>query len=143
MGFCSLNPNPQTPSTAMRTLEDQIATIIERIKSKDKDLQLFFDLSTDILCIADKEVYMYISDTYTKATGWRKEEIEGSPWIDFIHPDDIPSTEEAANSLFVEEKYIYNFINRILCKDGTYIRILWNSSPDKNGRTHSVGRIIE
>jgi len=49
-------------------------------------------------------------------------------FLDFVHPDDLPSTLKALDNLKNQE-IVLGFLNRYRCKNGTYKWIEWNSYP--------------
>ncbi len=64
-----------------------------------------------------------------KVLGYTAEEIEGCPFLDFIHPDDVPKTRNAFNQIS-RGIPVLNFVNRYRCKDGSHEWLSWNSVPE-------------
>ncbi len=89
----------------------------------------FFDLSSDILCIAGFDgFFKKVNSAMVKTLGWSEEELLSRPWIEFVHPDDRPLT-DAARQIQREGEQVFNFKNRYQCKDGSYHWLSWNSLP--------------
>jgi PAS domain S-box-containing protein len=100
-------------------------------KSTELELNQFFRLSNDLLCIADFSGFLTkLSVGWRKIFGYSHEEMSSVPFISFVHPDDEEKTLNAFNEL-IHGEFIIGFENRYRCKDGTYRTLSWNASPDK------------
>ncbi len=92
------------------------------------ELERFFTISLDLLCIADLEGYFRrLNPAWKDTLGYAASELEGVPFLNFIHPDDIDLTLASVSDLAKQRK-IPNFINRLRAKDGSYHHIEWRSS---------------
>ena len=93
------------------------------------ELDLFFDLSPDLCCIATAEGYfLKVNKAWENALGYTSKELISRPYLDFVHPDDFEKTREAMDKLTSGED-LTNFVNRYVCKDGTYRWLEWSASP--------------
>ncbi|MBF0516896.1 MAG: PAS domain S-box protein [Nitrospirae bacterium] len=92
-------------------------------------LKRFFDLSIDMLCIAEIDGYFKVlSPSFEKTLGITLDELMSKPYIEFIHPDDRQATIHVAE--YASKGIpVYNFHNRYLCKDGTYKYLSWTALP--------------
>ena len=106
--------------------------ITERKKAEkefmDQKLELdnFFSLSTNLLCIADISfTFKKLNLEWQKIFGYSIEELALYRFIDLVHPDDIEQTLNAMTILSTEQP-ITNYRNRYRCKDGNYIWIEWH-----------------
>ncbi|MEJ1715028.1 PAS domain-containing protein, partial [Escherichia coli] len=64
------------------------------------DASLFFNLSPDILCIFRFDgTFRTLNPAFTGILGWTVDEAMQKPWLEFIHPDDIEKTIQAAEEL--------------------------------------------
>ena len=60
------------------------------------ELNQFFALSLDMLCIANMQGYIYrLNHAWEKTLGYTLDEIRSKPWVEFVHPDDRPKALEA------------------------------------------------
>jgi PAS domain S-box-containing protein len=102
-----------------------------------------FNLSIDMLCIAGFDGYFrQLNPAWSKTLGWSNEELLSKPWIEFAHPEDRDATETAGFDL-IEGKPIHGFENRLICKDGSYRWISWNSFPlPEEGLIFGVARDV-
>lgn len=93
------------------------------------DVEHFFDLALDLLCIADMNGnFLRLNRSWENTLGYSLSDLLGSNFTDLIHPDDVALTAEALKIL-KSQKPITNFINRYRCKDGSYRWIEWRSAP--------------
>ncbi|HEY9123644.1 MAG TPA: PAS domain S-box protein, partial [Bacteroidales bacterium] len=96
---------------------------------------IFFILpncAIDLLCIANIDGHFErLNQEWQNTLGYTLDELEGKRFLDFIHPEDIPSTLEIISQL-ESQKVILNFTNRYRCKDGSYRWIEWRSYPNGN-----------
>ncbi|HEY0922070.1 ATP-binding protein [Rheinheimera pacifica] len=94
------------------------------------ELQQFFSLSRDILCIANKQNYFErVNAAFSRITGYSETELLSRPYTDFIHPDDLIST-DAEVSEQQQGRVTSGFCNRYRHKNGHYITLQWSSVLD-------------
>jgi PAS domain S-box-containing protein len=106
------------------------------------DIHRFFDLSLDVMGIANAEGhFVEINPAFERTLGYSLAEFTARPFMDFVHPDDVDATGEKFAALTAEENVV-GFENRYRCKDGSYRWLLWSASPMKNGLTYAVARDI-
>lgn len=88
-----------------------------------------FNLSIDMLCVAGFDgFFKQINPSWGRVLGWSETELLGSPWLDFVHPNDRDRTVQALTQLSAGEP-VYDFENRYRCKDGSYRWISWTTFP--------------
>src|SRR5579859_7046620 len=93
--------------------------------SSSQEFQDFIDLSIDLLCIAGFDGYLKeINRAWEVMLGYSREELLSKPYMDFLHPDDRPTT-SAAQRLVESGQSLINFENRYIDINGNYHRILW------------------
>ena len=98
-----------------------------RTGSEKIDMDKFFNLAQDLLCIANLEGYFVkLNLEWERTLGYKISELEGVKFLDFVHPDDINETLNTIQDLSIG-KTISNFTNRYKCKDGSYKWIEWRS----------------
>ena len=94
-----------------------------------QELDRFFTLSHDLLCIAGFDGYFKrLNPAWERTFGFTTAELTARPFMEFIHPDDRePTRAQAARQAGGLEAM--SFENRYLCKDGTYRWLQWNARP--------------
>jgi PAS domain S-box-containing protein len=107
----------------MTVIGSQISQFIER-KKAEEERDLFFTLSLDLLCIADMRGFRRVNPSFCKTLGYSEAELTSRPFLDFVHPDDLPATENAVAEL-QQGKDVIRFENRYRCKDGSYRWLSW------------------
>ncbi len=131
-----------SPNGRLLFLEGFIADITERVRAED-ERDRFFNLSADMLCIADFKGFLrQVNPAWQKTMGWTPEELLSKPFQEFVHPDDRKNTEGAMECL-VRGEELTNFENRYVCRDGSYRWLSWKASPlVKDGLVFAVARDI-
>ncbi|MGV2830648.1 PAS domain-containing protein [Myxosarcina sp. GI1(2024)] len=92
------------------------------------ELEQFFQLSSDLLCIAGTDGYFkHLNPAWTKILGYSKAELLAKPYLEFVHPEDRSATIAEAKKLKTGCQTV-EFQNRYCCKDGSYRWLSWNST---------------
>jgi PAS domain S-box-containing protein len=99
-------------------------------KQMEEDLNRFFALSIDMLCIAGFDGYFKrLNPAWEKTLGWTNETMLAKPYMEFVHPEDREATLAAARKIVDAGGEVVLFENRYLCKDGSYKWLVWNAAP--------------
>lgn len=94
-----------------------------------RERERFFDLSLVLFCIADNNGYfLEVNPAWEKLLGYTKQELISTPYLEFVHPDDLEITKSESQKVQAGAKSI-QFENRYRTKDGSYRHLLWNSIP--------------
>ncbi len=111
-----------------------IALDISKSKHAEEELNRFFNLVPDLVCVASTDGYFKkLNAEWEKAVGYSVEELLSKPFDSFIHPDDVEMTyREIENQ--ITGKATSNFTNRYLCKNGEYKWLEWVASPSPDGK---------
>jgi PAS domain S-box-containing protein len=101
----------------------------ESLRRKTEELDQFFNVSLDLLCIANTDGYfLRLNPAWERTLGYTREELMAKRFLDFVHPDDVDRTRENVSTLASQQK-VFSFENRYRCKDGTYRWLEWSSAP--------------
>ncbi|MEO9180567.1 MAG: PAS domain S-box protein, partial [Acidimicrobiales bacterium] len=107
------------------------------------DMGEFFWNSTDLMSILDDAgIWRVVNSAWPNAMGWSLGDLQGKPFTELIHPDDIEATMATFNHLkSAPDVSVVGFRNRQRRRDGAYRWIEW-SSQGRNGAIFSAGRDI-
>jgi PAS domain S-box-containing protein len=101
----------------------------ESLGQKTEELDQFFSLTPDLLCIANTSGYfLRLNPAWERVLGYSREELTAGRFLDFVHPDDLAGTREAVSRL-ASQREVIRFENRYRCKEGTYRWLEWTSAP--------------
>jgi len=112
-------------------------------KRAERERDQFFDLSLDIMCVANFDGYfMRLNPAWQSKLGFTTQELCAKPFMDYVHPDDREATLAAMGTLGSGQNIIA-FENRYRCKDGSYKWFLWNASPSPaDGLIYATARDV-
>jgi PAS domain S-box-containing protein len=100
---------------------------LDTLKKRNEEVEFFFDLSLDLLFIANTDgFFIELNPQWEAVLGYTLAELKETPFISFIHPDDIKASKTAMDEL-ISQKPLINYINRYRCKDGSYRYLEWRS----------------
>lgn len=87
-------------------------------------------VSPDMMCILDQEGrFVAINPAWQPTLGWAAEEIIGSPYVTFLHPDDLERS-MAAFAVVKSGQPVLRFENRYRRKDGGHRWFSWVAVPE-------------
>ncbi|MFM9438482.1 PAS domain S-box-containing protein [Janthinobacterium sp. CG_23.3] len=121
-----------------------ISQIIDISKQKraESDRDAYFDLSPDLLAIADSKGFLvHVSPAWTDLLGWTKSELTSKPSLDFVHPEDHSRTVAEAASLYAGNATV-GFRNRYIHRDGGIHWIEWNARIVTSDRFYCAARDV-
>jgi diguanylate cyclase (GGDEF)-like protein/PAS domain S-box-containing protein len=110
--------------------------------SQKYDLERFFELVPNLLCIAGIDGYFKkVNPAFSKLLGWSEKELLSISIFDLIDPDDISATKEEFSKLS-KGKPIISFRNRFRCADGSFKSLEWKVYPEKNDILFAVAHDV-
>ncbi|HSR13576.1 MAG TPA: PAS domain S-box protein [Thermodesulfobacteriota bacterium] len=99
------------------------------LRDKTQELDQFFNLSPDLLCIADDQgFFLRLNPAWARMLGYTREELMAKPFLDLVHADDRDRTREMMARLALQRE-VSSFKNRYRCKDGSYRWLEWAAAP--------------
>lgn len=115
--------------------------LTDRVRA-ERELDRFFDLSLDLLCIANTDGYFKrINLAFCRTLGWSEAEILARPFIDFVHPNDRPATLREVEKSSRGQPTLH-FENRYQCKDGSWRWLSWKGMPQPGGFMFGTARDV-
>lgn len=124
-----------------RTFND-MADELERRMEQLHQFRRFFDVTIDLMCIADTDGYFRKTNpAFERELGWTPEELDGRLFLDFVHPDDLDKTLHEVAKLS-EGIPTISFENRYRCKDGAYKLLRWTSYPEGDV-LYAIARVLD
>jgi two-component system, sensor histidine kinase and response regulator len=120
----------------------QIGLFVEQ-KRAQEELDRFFTLSIDLLCIANFNGYFVrLNPAWETTLGISRDELLAKPWLEFVHPDDREATVNALTTI-VNDTLLWAFENRYRCADGSYKWLQWTSYGYRDlGLIYAVARDV-
>jgi len=104
-------------------------------KHAESERDRLFNLSTDLICVANYEGYFtQVNPAWNRTLGWTATEMTSRPWLDFVHPEDHPASHNVGQEL-VDGQTVLHFENRYRHKDGSYRWLQWNAFPVTEAQT--------
>ena len=114
-----------------------------RRQRAEAELDRFFTLSLDFLCIASADGYFKrASPAVTDILGWSVEEFLARPFMSFVHPDDAAATLREIDKQIVAGEKVMQFENRYQHKDGSWRVLSWRSVPQPGGLMYATARDV-
>ncbi|MGH9450221.1 MAG: PAS domain-containing sensor histidine kinase [Terriglobia bacterium] len=105
---------------------------LHSLAGKPEELDPFFTVSLDLLCIANMDGYfLRLNPEWETTLGYRIDELHNKRFVEFVHPDDIAFSLDVLFGLASQRKAI-DFMNRYRCKNGTYRWLQWRAAPAGN-----------
>lgn len=105
-------------------------TELERNIEQLKEYKYFFNNNHDLCGIANMEGHFeFVNANFAKILGYTEKEFCETAFIELIHPDDIPATVQEYEKL-KSGALVINFVNRYRKKDGSYLYLDWNATPN-------------
>ena len=132
---------PQDGRAVAKTVTAQLEADLNR---SALDLARFFELSPDMFCLASLDGYFQrVNENFTRVLGFSKAELVSRPFLDFVHPDDLPQTLLQMGKLS-HGLPVVRFKNRYRDVDGNYRWFEWTAkSIPEEGVIFAIARTDE
>ncbi|MEH2509380.1 PAS domain S-box-containing protein [Nitrobacteraceae bacterium AZCC 1564] len=128
--------------TISAELEALNTTLAERVQEKTRERDRIWNVSRDLLLVADLDgTPRSVNPAWTKTLGWTEQELlrDGRPdWLE--HPDDREKAMAELDNLNQGRPTI-RFENRLRHRDGSYRWFSWTAVPDA-GQIYAVARDV-
>jgi PAS domain S-box-containing protein len=108
-----------------------VEDITER-RQTEEEYERFFNQSLNPMIIGGFDgMSKRVNPALVERLGFTADELLGTSFFDFVHPDDLPKARETLRSLAAGTKHVELEI-RSRCADGSYRWMLWNLSPSSD-----------
>lgn len=105
------------------------------------ELEAIYELSSELIAASTADGrFRRVNRAWEKALGYTTDEIAGKPWLDFVHPEDVAKTIEAARAMSTAD--LGQFVNRYRHKDGHWVQLSWRATSWSGGLTYSIARVV-
>lgn len=139
-GVRNLCPDEGIPLDVSELLESCRRELEDEAQQSDAAARVFFDLSLDILCIADQDAhFLRVSPSFERSLGYDPVDVMGKNVMDFVHPDDREAT-RAASQAARQGRPLKNFENRYMAKSGDVRILRWVYVTSIAGRVYAIAR---
>ena len=102
--------------------------IEEALEASAKREAALIEHAVDVICSVDAEGrFVTVSPASKRVFGYGPNELIGRQFADFIVPDDVAKSNEAAARIIAGEAAI-DFENRYLHKDGSEVHVMWSAA---------------
>ena len=117
------------------------ATLAERVEEKTRERDRIWNVSQDLLLVADRNgIWQTVNPAWTRTLGWSEAELlnRTSEWLE--HPDDGGITRAHVKKLSADDTTV-RFESRFRHKDGSYRWLSWTGVSDDD-RIYAVARDV-
>src|SRR5262249_21322314 len=128
-------------SESLEALRELNETLEQRVEAETRERLHVWNVSQDLLVVADLEgKYLSVNPAWTATLGWSEADLLGKTSRRLLHPDDVEKTRAEINRLAAGQKTV-RFESRFRDKHGSYHWFSWKAAPDR-GRLYGVGRDV-
>jgi len=108
----------------------------------EQERDRLFDLSLDMLCVANKDGYFTrVNPAFSRILGWSEKELVGRPFLELVDPVDQRKTLQELDQLTAGQPSL-TFENRYLCKDRSRRILSWTGVPQPDGLVFATARDV-
>jgi PAS domain S-box-containing protein len=119
----------------------QRQAIHDALEDSRKELERFFDLSSDLLGIGGPPAYWKrINHAFERTFGYSSQELLARSFLDFVHPNDLGVVRKVLGEV-QQSRGRTQFEHRIISRDGSVRWLDWNVVPDR-GLLYVAGRDV-
>ena len=102
----------------------------------------FFHEAPLLLCLANREGWLTsVGGPWERTLGWTGQELTATPFLTFVHPEDVPATMTELERLGRGEASL-RFVNRYRRKDGGWATLQWHAHASADGTLLAIAQDI-
>jgi PAS domain S-box-containing protein len=114
----------------------------EREAQRAYERARFFELSLDMVCIADAAgAFVHLSPAFSSTLGFTREQLLGRSTLDFVHEEDRTVTAQLLRD-FASKAGTCEFTRRFRCHDGTFRWLQWRWAASPGGMNYAIARDV-
>lgn len=121
---------PPTDGTSNYSNMELLKKLSTRLTETESELSIFWNLTPALNIICKGTIIKKLSPSWVDHLGYALEDMLGTDYRDYIHPEDLNMTSKAADMLY-SDKRIASFVNRYRTKNGNYISLRWCAQKDE------------
>lgn len=124
-------------------LEERVKARTEELSQSREELDQFFSMSLDLLCIASVEgQFTRVNPAWEHVLGWTSADLTAIPYLTLVHPEDAALTARESEAL-ADGETTSMFENRYRCRDGTYRWLSWKAAANLDrGLVYAAARDV-
>ena len=130
---------------ALKTLACEVVDQIVGTKKSGEleNYEKLFQKSCDLICITNTGgKFKKVNPAFAEVLGWSEDELLEKALFEFLHPDDLKTTQKEFNRLTTEPEAIY-LTNRFKTKANAYKHLQWVITPEyETGSLYAIARDI-
>jgi PAS domain S-box-containing protein len=127
-----------------RVIASQISSAVANVTARERERRLadqIWTSSRDLIVVVDSNgTFRSVNPAWTRILGHAVEEVIGHPFSDFMHPDDIASSQDALATV-LRDRQLNDYANRFRTSNGDYRRIEWHTNT-QDGLAYAYGRDV-
>lgn len=109
---------------------DKDAKHLFQLEKTQKELKKILDFSLDLICtINESGIFTQVNNASYSILGYYPEELLGTPFINYVLPDDFKKSNTTAQNV-INGEVLTNFTNRYIHKDNSIVNIEWSARWD-------------
>ena len=126
---------------ALNALNTQLES---RVAQAVRERSSLWALSEDLLVTSDMQgVVQEASESWRRMLGWDPADLNGRPFQDLLHPDDLETAPAQLAAILSPERAPVSHENRVRSTDGTWRLISWRVSIETEAnRLYAIGRDV-
>ncbi|WP_018260713.1 ATP-binding protein [Methylobacterium sp. WSM2598] len=110
----------------------RLNTDLERqVAARSRERSLLWQHTLDLLSVIDlpSATFERVNPAWTTLLGWTAREMEGRPYAEFVHPDDLAASAAAFEAVRRGDPMLH-FENRYRSREGSWRRLSWSAVPE-------------
>jgi PAS domain S-box-containing protein len=122
----------------LKTAADMIGSYLEKkkvesaLRESEARFRGYVEKANDIIyALTPDGIFSYVSPNWTEILGHDLSEVQGKPFVPFVHPEDLPACMEFFESVIIQGKKRSNIEYRVKHKDGRWRWHRSSASPLK------------